>query len=422
MSLGGLEIYSELAKKKDSTPYETDARCVAIHLADSSLFCGSVPVSPPVMIVNRVSGESPEESYSRACSQLLMVGFEAVSPWRSWLSSSMVLSALVEPPAVSDCSSCPLPHLWTELDCHRRLPSTSTRSLMFVLPKGKSYFVCLLCGRGNRSDILLPELVRTIHVIFCEHNGQSRQLLTTQCVDLQKQFPASLADFILRVKGHCPESLQDRRSVLSLSYWSALTILIRRPKLSNSSSRQCSVPIPYMRFLKLTSFSLLNLSFFDKFVQNSSRRGRERSISTSSFSKERNYPLISLCLRGDSLPELKTGKSYQFPSHLLSYVKVRLEPVDATIHIVMRVEVLDGVATSHVIVTNRSLLAEFEERCKSFIDWIVSGIFDFLLKALSNFLKFVSLSLYFIECYALDLAFSLAHLLICDDATSFVIP
>lgn len=166
-----------------------------------------------------------------------MVGFEAVSPWRSWLSSSMVLSALVEPPAVSDCSSCPLPHLWTELDCHRRLPSTSTRSLMFVLPKGKSYFVCLLCGRGNRSDILLPELVRTIHVIFCEHNGQSRQLLTTQCVDLQKQFPASLADFILRVKGHCPESLQDRRSVLSLSYWSALTILIRRPKLSNSSSR-----------------------------------------------------------------------------------------------------------------------------------------------------------------------------------------
>ncbi|CAN6876656.1 unnamed protein product [Brassica oleracea var. botrytis] len=249
----------------------------------------------------------------------------------------MVLSALVEPPAVSDCSSCPLPHLWTELDCHRRLPSTSTRSLMFVLPKGKSYSVCLLCGRGNRSDILLPELVRTIHVMFCEHNGQSRQLLTTQCVDLQKQFPASLADFILRVKGHCPESLQDRRSVLSLSYWSALTILIRRPKLSNSSSRQCSVPIPYMRFLKLTSFSLLNLSFFDKFVQNSSRRGRERSISTSSFSKERNYPLISLCLRGDSLPELKTGKSYQFPSRLLSYVKVRSEPVDATIHIVMRV-------------------------------------------------------------------------------------
>ena len=82
---------------------------------------------------------------------------------------------------------------------------------------------------------------------------------------------------------------------------------------------------------------------------------------------------------------------------------------------------MDGVATSHVIVTNRSLLAEFEERCKSFIDWIVSGIFDLLLKALSNFLKFVSLSLYFIEFYALDLAFSLAHLLICDDATSFVI-
>ena len=102
-------------------------------------------------------------------------------------------------------------------------------------------------------------------------------------------------------------------------------------------------------------------------------------------------------------------------------MKVHLEPVDVAIRIVMRVEVLDGVATSHAIVTNRFLLEEFEERCKSFIDWIVNGNFYFLLKALSNFLKSVSLSLYFVEFYALDLAFSLAHLLICDGATSFVI-
>lgn len=57
------------------------------------------------MSVNRVSGESPEEPYPGVCSQLLVAGFEDVSPWRSWLNSPMFLSAPVEQPAASYCSS-----------------------------------------------------------------------------------------------------------------------------------------------------------------------------------------------------------------------------------------------------------------------------------------------------------------------------
>ncbi|CAF2378711.1 unnamed protein product [Brassica napus] len=52
--------------------------------------------------------------------------------------------------------------------------------------------------------------------------------------------------------------------------------------------------------------------------------GIKRSFSMSSFSKERIIPPISLCIRGDPLPAFKTGKIYQFPSRLLSCVKVRL--------------------------------------------------------------------------------------------------
>ncbi|KAH0850445.1 hypothetical protein HID58_095492 [Brassica napus] len=68
--------------------------------------------------------------------------------------------------------------------------------------------------------------------------------------------------------------------------------------------------------------------------------GRERSSSPSSFSQERIFPPQSLLLRGDLLPVLKIRKIYLYPSRLLSYVKVRLGPVDATILIGLRVEVL----------------------------------------------------------------------------------
>ncbi|KAF3563551.1 hypothetical protein DY000_02018966 [Brassica cretica] len=117
-------------------------------------------------------------------------------------------------------------------------------------------------------------------------------------------------------------------------------------------SQQCSTPSSNLRLLKLGRNSPFKSSFEDEFNQISSRQGRERSFSTSSFSKERFFPPISLCIRGDPLPVFKTRKIYQCPSRLLSCVKVRLGPVDATILILMRVEVLDGAAMSYAIVTN----------------------------------------------------------------------
>ncbi|KAF3501980.1 hypothetical protein F2Q69_00044337 [Brassica cretica] len=118
-------------------------------------------------------------------------------------------------------------------------------------------------------------------------------------------------------------------------------------------SRKCSVSSPNPSLLKLQTNSPLKLSFMDKFKQISSRQGRERSSSTSSF-QERIFPPQSLFVRGDPHPVFKTGNIYQYLNRLLSYVKVRLGPVDATTFIPKGVEVLDGVATSHVIVTNRS--------------------------------------------------------------------
>ena len=118
---------------------------------------------------------------------------------------------------------------------------------------------------------------------------------------------------------------------------------------------------------------------------------------------------------------LKIRKIYLYPSRLLSYVKVRLGPVDATILIGLRVEVWDSVATSHVTVTNRSLFAEFEVRHQSLIDRIASGNFDILHNALSNFHKFVSLSLFYVGLYAWELACWFAHRVLYDDAFNLVI-
>ncbi|KAH0928076.1 hypothetical protein HID58_020332 [Brassica napus] len=169
--------------------------------------------------------------------------------------------------------------------------------------------------------------------------------------------------------------------------------------------QQCSASSSNLRLLKLDRNSPFKSSFEDEFNQISSRQGRERSFSMSSFSKERIIPPISLCIRGDPLPAFKTRKNYQFPSRLLSCVKVRLGPVDATTLIRMRVEVLDGAATSYAIVTNRSLFEDFEVR----FNRIASGNFNIFRNILSNFYKFVSLSSYSIVLYVWGLAFCFAH-------------
>lgn len=142
-----------------------------------------------------------------------------------------------------------------------------------------------------------------------------------------------------------------------------------------------------------------------KFIQTSSRQDRERSFSTSFFPKKRIISPTSLLARGDTLLDFKTRIKNQIPSRLLSCVKVYLGPVDAATFFTRRVEVLDCAAISQVNVINRSLFQEFEVRFMSFIDRIVSGNFDILYNVLSNFVKFVSLSLYSVKFYVSDLVF-----------------
>ncbi|CAN6865725.1 unnamed protein product, partial [Brassica oleracea var. botrytis] len=103
-----------------------------------------------------------------------------------------------------------------------------------------------------------------------------------------------------------------------------------------------------------------------------------------------------------------------------SCVKVHLGPVDATILIQLRVEVLDSVATSLVCVTNRLLFEDLEVRFESLLVWIVSGNFNILHNILSNFFKFVSLSLYSLELYVGVSVYLLAHRGLYDVAISVV--
>ncbi|CAH8392686.1 unnamed protein product [Eruca vesicaria subsp. sativa] len=117
----------------------------------------------------------------------------------------------------------------------------------------------------------------------------------------------------------------------------------------------------------------------------------------------------------------RSASSYSFALHRLFKNEVHLGSVDATIFISMRVEVLDGVATSHFIVTNRVLFAEFEVRCESLIDWIASGNFDILHNSLSIFYKFVYLSLFYDVSYFRKLVIWLAHRGVYDVASNLVI-
>ena len=62
-----------------------------------------------------------------------------------------------------------------------------------------------------------------------------------------------------------------------------------------------------------------------------------------------------------------------------------MEPVDSTTLVQMRVEVLDGVATSLDIVTNCLLFEDFEMWFELLLDWITSGNFYISCSFLSIF-------------------------------------
>jgi len=195
----------------------------------------------------------------------------------------------------------------------------------------------------------------------------------------------------------CSREVQAKFPVDFSGLWTEVISLIKQPSMTTTFTSSSTPLVQNSERLKLVSNSPVTLTILVKFIQTSSRQGRERSLSTSSFSKERIVPSKSLFTRGDPLPVFKTGKSYQFPNRLLSYVMVHLGPVDTTTLSPMRVEVLEGVATSYAIVTNRVLLEDLEVRFESSLDLIVGGNFYIFHNVLSNFFKFVYLSLYSFE-------------------------
>ncbi|KAG5396384.1 hypothetical protein IGI04_018198 [Brassica rapa subsp. trilocularis] len=117
---------------------------------------------------------------------------------------------------------------------------------------------------------------------------------------------------------HLLKSSQDSRSFSTISFWTTLPKCMRRPQLATSTPSQCSVSSPNLRLLKLETNSPLKLSFMVKFHQPSSRQGRERSLSTSSFSKERIILQTSLFVRDRLIPIAISEKLFNPFTILLS--------------------------------------------------------------------------------------------------------
>ncbi|WZY86681.1 hypothetical protein YC2023_033065 [Brassica napus] len=176
-------------------------------------------------------------------------------------------------------------------------------SLKTDLSQRKFCSTLLGCERDIICGSLISDCARMEYSRFSVHDEQFIQALKYPFVVSQNSLiPPST--YFLCFRGQLLESSKDCQSVSVNSYWHVLPTSIRRPKLSNLISRQCLVSFPNLP--KLKTNSLLTLSCVDKFLQTSSRQGRERSLSTSSFSKERIFPPRSLFVRGDHLPASKT--------------------------------------------------------------------------------------------------------------------
>ncbi|KAF2533901.1 hypothetical protein F2Q70_00032786 [Brassica cretica] len=214
-------------------------------------------------------------------------------------------------------------------------------------------------------DSFTSEVTRFEHFSCSSHDGQSLKAMEAPVPKFHNLLPSQMP------YGHLTMSPQDKGKSISFnSYWHALTIFMRLQKPSISMGRQSTISSTNLRFPKLQINSSLNLSFLDKFFKNSSRQGRERSSSTSSFSRERYFSSQSLFVRGDTLPVFKT---------------------------------------------------DFKVQCVSFIDCIASGSFDISHNLLSNCYKFVSLSLYYVVSSVLEIAFLVAHRGLYDVAINRVI-
>ncbi|CAN6899725.1 unnamed protein product [Brassica oleracea] len=367
-----------------------------------------------------ISGLSPDEPFKRASYLIIPVKTEIVSPmWRS-VSQSQVLFSHVNLPVVSPLLSPAsiLCILWRpDLKIYGQLPCLSSLWVKRTLPTGKICSILSWHKRSISQAVPLPLLVKPVkeYVQYCENIPATKNpmvelqihrrilLLYTESTQARRcdwffKPPLVIKDYSLCCCLPC--QLQQLRGALSIfldiyaGFWPEKEVFIFSVIAFTTTSS--SSPLIHS---KLALVNLLNLTTMEKFIQTSSCSGRERSFSTSSFSQERIIPSKFLFVRGDFTPVTKTGKTYQFPSRLLSYVNVHLEPVDATTLVQMRVEVLDGVATSLDIVTNRLLFEDLEMWFELLLDWITSGNFCISHNVLSNFSKFVSLSLFTLELY-----------------------
>ncbi|KAH0914553.1 hypothetical protein HID58_028999 [Brassica napus] len=100
-----------------------------------------------------------------------------------------------------------------------------------------------------------------------------------------------------------------------------------------------------------------------------------------------------------------------FPPDDLNYagdVKVHLRSVDAMILIEVRIEVVDGVVTSQVIVIC------YLKNLKCGLNLIAGDNFKIFHGILSNFHKFVSISLFIVDLFVWYLVFMLTHRVLYD--------
>ncbi|KAF2602659.1 hypothetical protein F2Q70_00027215 [Brassica cretica] len=382
-----------------------------------------------------ISGLSPDEPFKRASYLIIPVKMEIVSPmWRS-VSQSQVLFAHVNlsvaSPLLSPASI--LCILWRpDLKIYGHLPCMSSLWVKRTLPTGKICSIWSWHKRSISQAVPLPLLVKPVkeYVQYCENIPTMKNPmveLQIHCrIICSTLSPLRLGDvtgssnlpwygsvyvfsevqsFIRIVSStglpfvyHLGGNIGALSIFLDIyaGFWPEKEVLILSVIAFTTTSS--STPLIHSR-RKLALVNPLNLTTMEKFIQTSSRSGRERSFSTSSFSQERIIPSKFLFVRGDLTPVTKTGKTYQFPSRLLSYVKVHLEPVDARTLVQMRVEVSDGVATSLDIVTNRLLFEDLEMWFELLLDWITSGNLCISHNVLSNFSKFMSLSLFTLELY-----------------------
>ena len=422
----------------------------------STLNSQAVTVTAP----HCVSGSSPDEPLSRDSYLSILMWTESVSSlWRS-VAQSWSLNALEDLPVAApllSIGSNSWISLRPDLKILWHLPCFLSFWMMITLPTGKICSLSLLDEPVNgfvqywndtpavKSPMVIFQIQHPLLLLFSESSDNS------QCV-WSIEPPLVIKDYKLWCYLLCPlhhlwygnagdksclrivtsyglSKLMEIDKLMIIceahvsflcgatGFWPEIKVLTDKPLIAISTTSISTSSFHSLELQKLVSVSPLNSTTLEKFIQTSSHQGRERSFSTSSFSRKRISPPTSLFVRGDHILLFKTGETYQLPSRLLSCVKVRLGPVDASAFICLRVEALDGAATSQINVTNGSLFEDFEVWFKSFIDYITSGNFDILHNTLSNLFKFVSLSLYSFEFYVLGLTFWIAHRGLYDVAT-----